>query len=154
MLNILLTSQQKLEIIISNYGVYSGENWLLNLCVQLMGVAFKQPQKWNHLMLESICFMMLFMVLQSVYPACICTECKAFQKIFCESDLGFPFVGTNKKKKETKPKWKAKAYFLVNAWQLNMYVSYKADVSVCLESRSWRVQPVISKMEVLLIPTT
>lgn len=50
-------------------------------------------------MLESICFMMLFMVLQSVYSACICTECKAFQKIFCESDLGFPFVGTNKKKK-------------------------------------------------------
>lgn len=43
MLNILLTSQQKLEMIFSNYGVYPGESRLLNLCVQLLGVTFKQP---------------------------------------------------------------------------------------------------------------
>lgn len=33
-------------------------------------------------MLESICFMVLFMVLQSIYSACICSECKAFQIFF------------------------------------------------------------------------
>lgn len=49
-------------------------------------------------MLESICFMMLFMVLQSIYSLRICTECRAFQKIFGESDLGFSFVATNKKR--------------------------------------------------------
>lgn len=43
MLNILLASQQKLEMIFSNYGVYSGESQLLNLCSRLLWVTFKQP---------------------------------------------------------------------------------------------------------------
>lgn len=85
-------------------------------------------------MLESICFMMLFMVLQSIYSACICTECKAFQIFFCESDLGFPFVATNKKKRN-KTKMKSKSLCFGECLTAYMCV-YKPDVNVCLLSRS------------------
>jgi len=58
-------------------------------------------------MLESICFMMLFMVLWSIYSARICTECRTRQKIFSDSLLGFPFVAFNEKRNKTKMKRKS-----------------------------------------------